>query len=205
LLDLSLGQRILNFFIAYSDTGVHPHDLVYQPSIPNASCDTCSSDIKNQPGFICSKNCDYITCTACFYESRLQKTIPFIEEELSLVIDGERWWGPEIVKPKVTHDQNNLVLSVILSYIKFQKENAEKNSKLLKIDLDHLKKFFPEWCIAEEVEIVSEDDESEYEEDDYEGEGFDIEVIGDVAVSAVPPDTETVSLTDSLDTPLLPK
>jgi hypothetical protein len=106
---------------------VHPHDLVFVPSVDNEwACDTCSANFGQQPGFLCSKyyftkdrderDCNWGICSACYYELFMKTTLPFIEEELSLLMEGERWWGGEIFKPRVTFAQNQMVLKMVEKY-----------------------------------------------------------------------------------------
>jgi len=47
----------------------------------------------------------------------MKRSIPSIEEELSLLMEGERWWGEEPFKPKITFDQNRMVRKIVRNYL----------------------------------------------------------------------------------------
>jgi len=120
--------------LAFSEPNLHGHDLLYIPRFIEVDfvCDTCSITIsKGQPVFLCSHypthedDCSYTACTSCFYEFMLSKTIKLIEEDLSLTVEGERWWGTDEEKPKISQEQNNLVNSVLQSYVAFSQKDKE--------------------------------------------------------------------------------
>jgi hypothetical protein len=117
--------------IAYKES-THPHDLVLVPQVSAGwACDTCSASFGSQPGFICCEyhfknQCNYGICSACFYELRMKKTIPYIEEELSLLMEGERWWGEEIFKPRITFAQNRMVRKIVEIYVDERQKQVPK-------------------------------------------------------------------------------
>jgi len=181
------------YLLGYKDK-FHKHILLFIDNLqfPETiwACDTCSIDITSQPAFLCiskfpyngvHEGCGYSICTTCFYEGRLRRTIPIVEEELSLLVEGERWWGEEIQKPKITFEQNLLVRSVVTEYLKRRESvTPTTESSFPESDFNnYFKDDYPNmeddnqeednWNVSVEEDVETEDEDSIVEEGAEEG------------------------------------
>jgi len=171
-------------YYGHTEPTLHNHDLIYKASLNEDGfcCDTCSITIKDRPVFICSEyvkdpgggGCSYSSCTACFYEYMLQRTLNHIEEDLSLTVHGEHWFGSSFLKPKISHAQNSLVKSILEDYTKAAETESDKSDKSDKTESDktesdktaereEFKKFFP-GLFAKKSEDEGKDDDLGEEE-----------------------------------------
>jgi len=100
----------------------------------------------------------------------LRRTIPIVEEELSLLVEGERWWGEEIRKPKITFEQNLLVKTVVTEYLK-RRESVTTPSESIFPESDFINNFkvdYPDMedDVKDNWNVSGEEDESEDEEEE---------------------------------------
>jgi len=199
-----------DILIGYSDPKTHEHDLIFHPNYSDAysACQTCGIELIEKPAFHCidgkkpENACQFLICSTCFYEFRLKKTIPFVEEDLSLVLEGERWWEEEAVKPKITTAQNPLIRHIVDDYLELRyKENPPEVPS--EFPAENFNQWFGEEYPAEANWVGTDwgygDDEVPDDPDDGEMDGdFDIKVILEGAVESAPTpavsDDQTIEL-----------
>lgn len=118
-----------NLFIAFSDD-IHEHSFTFYPKLnyeeityATFRCNICYSHIPtNAPAMLCSEypadpNCTYNMCMSCWYQLRLNITVPLIEEKLSRVVEGERWFTEPSKKPHISVFQNVVVKKIVSNYL----------------------------------------------------------------------------------------
>jgi hypothetical protein len=194
--------------LGYSDPKTHEHDLIFYPNFSDSfsMCDTCSIELIEKPAFTCIDHkrpgenpCKFLICSTCFYEFRLKKTIPFVEEDLSLVLDGERWWEEEPTKPKITTAQNPLIRLIVDEYLE-QRKKENPTPEISEFPREVFNSWFGE-AYPEEANWVGndwgygDDEVPDDPEDPGDEADLDINLMMEGAVESAPPlDDQTIEL-----------
>jgi len=102
-------------------------------------CDSCSASLTDAESLFCDK---YIAselaeseeqsfglCLDCFYHAKFDTNLKIMEEKLSRLSPGERWWGPSFEKPQVRTKQNELIKLIVAKYRDKDSKNSPEDNE----------------------------------------------------------------------------
>jgi len=123
------------------DEEIHTVDhylVLYSYITVESCCDSCGIRMTNGKALICeAKDDNFGICINCYYHGKLDTNLKIMEERLSRVFEGERWWGGSFIKPKARSGQNELVKTIVNKYLEDKNRESQVKEDKTRSDTDN--------------------------------------------------------------------